>query len=496
MPRSAKGLTGGCVAAGLVLASLIFIASGLFSIIGGFWLSVDRLSVRVDPSNVGLGSWALPVGIALLTLAIVVLRKVRPGPGCVAALLVVFEALAAAAVVLVGLWEGRGGPAWVIVVAERGLWALLEAPALAILYGASAASLVLALASRERRGPTASALGVEGGSRRLLLYVGLLLSVLSALLPHLPAFNPAMGIVSTDTLFNLRLVESFRTEGLTGALREHAGMLRPAYLAFLYVLWRAAPVDPAVLLDVMLPLSGFILLTLATYWSASRLGESPGVAAVFAPLYWAPAFVYGGFQTNLLALPLALASYTLAATGRARLAAAALFLLGIWHPWTLVYYAAAALVYALVSRRDVGLAAVIALASVSSIAALTVYLYWAGSPGAIASLARPAAPKPRGLDGLVFAFYVYVWGTMARPELQLPAAVGALRDSRGRGAFWPLLAPLAASMVMGPVSVYRMALLAPLPLLASLTRRLSWLAVPPALATWLYLIVNSPPPPH
>ncbi|GAB6148683.1 hypothetical protein [Stetteria hydrogenophila] len=488
------------LAALLLAAGFYLSAAALASALGGFWLSADRRSVRVDPGVFGFhpaaagaaGAAALAAGLALLLLA----RPTRPSPGILAAAIALIEVPAGLCFTVYAASHKCSWLAWRLAVLERSPWALASVPAFLALAAAAGLAALRPLASRARGAQPSPGGAPRGGVDRALLYAGLALAVATVALPHLPPFNPSMAVVSVDTRFNLAWLGVLEERGLVEGLRETMPALRPLYMLFIYAASRLAPMEPAVLFDVALPMAGLLLLTLATYWASARLGSrSPGLAALAAPLYWGPAFAYGGFQTNLLALPLGLAAYTLHATGRTLASTLALLPLGLWHPWTLAYYAASAAYYSLAVESRPRRALAPLAASAASLSALYLLLHSTGSPGAIAWLARPAEPRGPSLGGVAFALQVYVWGTMARPEVQAPAALAAWRAARERRglALAVPAAPLALALLMRPASLYRMALMAPLPLLYAEAGPAARALAPAALSSWLILLAGSPP---
>jgi hypothetical protein len=256
--------------------------------------------------------------------------------------------------------------------------------------------------------------------------------------------------------------------------------------------YEALGASPEVLADVILPGLGFILLALSSYWLAGALpGSNRGLASLLSVLHWAPAFVYGGFQTNLYALSIALAASRLLLESRLKPFLASATILGLWHPWTLAYYTAAWSTYLAVTgsaqpRRLALAAAPLALSTAANAALLAAS---GAGLGALAAVARPAIPDP-GASSIHYALLVYVWGTMARPEVLL-AAAAAVVSLRAPAAAAALAIPSIASPALSPHAAYRVLLEAPYPLLAHYAYKGRPLLLLAPAASWLYLLVNS-----
>ncbi len=498
----------------LLIAGATLLSSAAASILGGYPLAVDRKTLRITPyTDIATASSALITGLILVATAFYTIKRwgLRFSAGELGLTLIPVEALLVSSIIVVKLELKPTGEAFNYISIERSLWAMLGCLSIAILI---LFSLILAAALfkpgilhwlptpklRDKLG------SVAYSGQIVYLIMALVAGALSVLLPHTPYFNPGMKIVSTDTYFNLRWIRIFeREDGFIPSLRETAGALRPLYITFLYLIWRliAQHLDTAMVLDAVVPLIGFTLLAISIYATAKLLQlPYPGQAALASILYWTPFFVFGGFQTNLLALPLALTAYALLVRGRIACSAILLYLLGLWHPWTLVYYTIAALLYLVLaadatttSQRMAPLERILAIiaSSVASLATLLLILAWGGRVESIAGLYNPMMPSMRFADKLLFVFYIYVWGTMLRPEIHIPG-VAALLDGRVK-SLWPLIVPALGFVVLKPVAAFRLLLEAPYPLVHGwLDRRIfKFLVLPVATATWLYLVLNSPP---
>ena len=490
--------------------------SSIASALGGYPLTVDRRTFWVTPyTSTDATLYSLLAGLALITTAIYMYKKLKSRPSIwgLGLVLMILEAILVSSLMIVKLELTPISGAFNYILVERSLWAVIGCLSIGALIVLNS-TLIIAVLKRGFRPPLEASLLSSRAARpgpprdsgqALYLLLAMVFGVLSVLIPHLPYFNPDMEVVSTDTYYNLRWIEVFVEEdSLSSSIRETADALRPLYMLFLYVMWRSTSwyVDPALLLDMVIPLMGFTLLAVTVYVTARKLGARyPGQASLAAVLYWTPFFVYGGFQTNLLALPMALAAYALLARGKIGSSALLLYLLGLWHPWTLVYYSTAALLYTMTTYTTLGgargellkrIAAVIA-ALLASLATLLAILAWEGSVESITGLYRPITPSTRLGDKLLFVFYTYVWGSMLRPEIHLPAST-ALLERRARN-LWPLMVPSLGFIALKPVAAFRLLMEAPYPLAHGMldSRIFKLLVLPVAASTWLYLIANSPP---
>ena len=501
----------------LLIAGVILLSSAAASILGGYPLAVDRKTLWITPyTDAVMVLSALITGLILVAMAFYTIERwgLRFSVGELGLMLVLVEAMLIGSIIVVKLGLKPTGGAFNYISIERSLWAMLGCLSIAVLI---LFSLILVAAifkpgilhwlPTPKLGGRLGSVAYSGG-QVVYLIMALVVGALSVLLPHTPYFNPGMKIVSTDTYFNLRWIRVFEQEnGFIPSLRETAGALRPLYIVFLYATWRltAQHLDTAMVLDVVVPLIGFTLLAMSVYATAKWLQlPYPGQAALASILYWAPFFVYGGFQTNLLALPLALTAYALLVRGRTACSAILLYLLGLWHPWTLVYYTIAALLYLILeasatttatSQRMVLLGRILAIiaSSIASLATLLLILAWGERVESIAGIYKPMTLSMRFADKLLFVFYIYVWGTMLRPEIHIPGVIASL-DRRVKN-LWPLIAPALGFVVLKPVAAFRLLLEAPYPLVHGwLDHRIfKFLVLPVATATWLYLVLNSPP---
>ncbi len=394
--------------------------------------------------------------------------------------------------VAVEAWRGMiGGDRWfALPMAARGLWLPLSP----LLLGAMPTAALLYYLSMLRRKTQAyrhpRSRGCEAG-----LLLAFLLALLSILIPHASFTNPRSMVVFTDTIFNARWMRILDQEGLIGGIVNLAHALRPLYLAFLYTLHKAIHVSPEILADNYLPLLGLLLLAATVYLLEYLGGGRPGLASVLSILYWSPMFIYGGFQTNLYSLSIAMTyAYTL---WREKWGASLIVgvLLGLWHPWTLAYYTVASiplLAYKLYyEHASWRLPLALLIIPWIAVAVVNYPLLRAAGPLA-ASIARPATPGGNPL----FTLLVYVWGTAARPEIILPAALLLTLSPENNWAYWYAVPALIAFPLLNPTGAYRILMQAPLPLLAARYAR-SRIAVYgillAATGSWIYLVATAPP---
>ena len=499
LPPSSRAM--GRAALGLLqpLAPLVLLLPAAVSgFIGGFWVVVDRVSLRLAPFQEAPFQAIAAVSVAgLAGLAGAYLgggESLRRAVGRILAGIVVLEVLALASLLLLeyrplvvaGLYRLLLN----IVLAERSLW-------LGLTYLVPLA-LPLAVAYAYLRAPVeARSVKRTGSTGSHYLVLAFVVAVLSVVIPHSSPVNPSRTVVSTDAVFNAAWIRSYLEKGLVGAFEDTINSLRPAYMAFLFAFYELVGGDPEAFADIVLPGLGFLLLALSTYWFAQiQPGSMPGLASLLALLYWSPAFVYGGFQTNLYALSIALVASRLLFESRTRLFLLIATILGLWHPWTLVYYTVAWLAYQaaysesrIASMETLARLAVAILPLAATVATdMLLLAIFAKDSSALLAIAKPAVPKP--LTGPYEALFLQVWGTMARPEVSLAIIPLVLRGQAGLGTA-SLLLPAAFFPLLGSTSSFRLLLEAPLPLLAHQAYRgREFMLIVPAVS-WYYFMVNS-----
>ena len=451
-------------------------------------LTLRRVTVYVDLRS-WLGPWAggavVLLGLVSLALLAMAVRMQCNADRITAGLLVGIMALELAALSAL-LYSfplggpGPGLPLFRVLLVERGVWLALAGGLVVVLP--LSALLFYATPPREEA-------GLKGGSSQAaLLAAALLVSALSVFLPHTALLNPEGYVVSTDARFNAEWIGVFEEKGLVRGLVELAPRLRPLYMIFLYVVHRALCVDPLVLADIYLPGLGLALLSLTVYYVERGSGGRPGLAALLSILYWAPMFVYGGFQTNLYSLSLALL-YAYTVWRGLRWATVLGAVLGLWHPWTLAYYTVAVLALLVVRwGRSAARYAVAALV-VPWVVTVVVNLALLGEAGLLAATVSPVVP---GHDPF-FTIYEYMWGTLARPEI-LFAAAYVLVLGRSGWAGWFTAPGFLFFPLLSPVAGFRVLMQAPAPLLASrVPGRWVWGVLAVSLSSWFFLVLSCVP---
>ncbi len=354
----------------------------------------------------------------------------------------------------------------------------------------------------------------------ILLLSAVILSIISVLEPHMRVHG---GAVSLDTRYNYMLCSLYQTSP-SEAL---AIWQRPLYMVTTCGLALKTHISLLAFYDKIVPMIGFISLSIAVWDLARRSGlglRTGGVASVLSIAYWSPMFVYAGFQTNLLALPIALylAYYTdrfLAKEGSwgifAGISLMSLFM-GLWHPWTLAYYTVSLTIIILLryrsrysSRNVTGrriLQAIIGYAP-GWLAHLLVSLI-SGKSGVVSVASHLASGKT-----LLWSIRFFQWGTALRGDMVFFSAfllylLAVSRKLPERGV-WVIgaSAPFLLGLIIrnGPIYL-RLMVDAPLALLAVLLyqstigesdyRAPLYLVAFSSLIIWAYYIFIAPLTPH
>ncbi len=329
-------------------------------------------------------------------------------------------------------------------------------------------------------------------------------AIASPLIPHfLYGIN---RIIALDTMYNIKFCNLALKKGL---LLAGLKWYRPLYVLVTCPL--AWTIGLKLFYDIIVHAIGLIILGLATLLLLRASGvdwTTSSLAALAMVLMLSPAYVYSGFQTALLALPLGLtllylAQYSMQTSRRLPLALLAVvsLTLGLWHPWTLAYYSASAVLLAIalretpIDRRALSLL----LAMMPGLTAYSLVLLAAGKPAimpVVVAVAKPAQP-------LAWALHNYYWGTLLRGDLYLAVALSMaiIMASRGvrRGTLWVYVASLPPLLlvVVSPAGwlTLRMLATAPLPVIAVLEPREKYKLAVVLAATgyWLQLLVNARP---
>ncbi len=491
-----------------LMCSLLLLP-GLALVSGGLVVSLFRTSIKPStllPSSAGY----MLVLVGLVGLGYLLSRGGlrRLGLERIAPVIVFVELVGVVAALVIKLTGSISGLAILMLSIERGLWFSIGVAVLFLMP----LSAIIALLKAYLMPLSSATSGVAGYRGSLdhylgeaLLILALLVGVTTPVIVHLPVINPALSVVSTDTPQNVGFVEEIRREGLVGGILGLAGWLRPLYMMFVYAISSLIPLDPRIIFDVVVPALGYAAIALTVYWVMGPIAppRTRGVASLLSVLYWSPAFTYAGFQTNLLALPLALAATRLLWDGRLKLFTIASTALGLWHPWTFTYYALSWLLYTVMSKRANpdkpigGITASIAVAALTAILIQALILYVSRINGYTALRGfTNTLTMSIGIGPLLFSYYEYTWGTMARPEIQIPAIIALARGLDPR--LLSIIAPaFIAYPLLNPVSAYRILLITPAPLAAAIALKPGSpgevVVMVASLAAWLILVVNSPP---
>ena len=477
---------GGCILLLGVLLSALY-----WHVEGGLLVYESRLEAGlVDVLNVGPDAWVIVV------IALCIIPAILGIMGGIA----LFESLSILAKIL-----SRTGyniePLTGVMLLERGLWMMLAVYGVIALLIASTYGALKLLAPLVQAKSINRVLAWAKGFVEPLttntrwdgnwyLNTAILIIILSILLPHTRIFNPSMSIVSTDTLFNLKYINDFREDGFLHGFKNNIGALRPLYLIFIYIVWKLSPIPEVVLFDVVLPTIGLMILSLSVYYLSQILNvPNPGAATLFSMLYWTPFFVIGGFHTNLYGLSMGLVAYARYLKGDTIGTSVLLFMLSLWHPWTLIYILAGMTLFSLSNRSFRSLYASLS-ASLLGLALLLALLYVTGKPSHIGNLVNTMAPsKPVGK--LSFILYVYLWSSVARPEILVPGSISLIaRDT----PLIYLIIPSLGFILLSPVPAFRLLMIAPIPLaLGYLRKEVAFPMLFPAIASWTHLILNAPP---
>ncbi len=408
-----------------------------------------------------------------------------------------------------------------VLTSSAGLaWGLLSSAAVAGLI-VGFASVALTLYLLIRYGPvntsSDSSGGVSSSQYGLVAFLGGILgfglAILSVMVPHVVY---GWYVVSLDTVFNMnscsRVVEGDFLYGFRWS--------RPLYAFTVCYLPYSLGVNAKVFFDVVLPIFGLSILgTTIAYilyrWGYGVLETVIGVSASLA--YWAPFFVYSGLQTNLLALPVALlyskwCIELLYGVGvekeyLVKIVTASVFL-GLWHPWTFMYFASSVLLASILLARDRGRGLLYGLLfTLPGFSAHALSSLVAGFSGLVSVVASSVYYSP-----FLHNLKVFMWGTGLRGEILLAASLVMLGIAR---AFPKTLGnPVSAWLFFTSLPVFvgivlpmsklfiRLLVNAPLPLLlVCLAPYMAWgrkLLVAMTLTTmlsWFFLVLRAAPIP-
>jgi hypothetical protein len=239
------------------------------------------------------------------------------------------------------------------------------------------------------------------------------------LLTHAPSVNPGRLPISVDTTYYQDFLADASTRGVIAALDSQEIQARPLYLIGIYRLWKILPVSPYFLMDIVHPFVSLTLISVASYYTASRIGDqaSPGIVSIMVPFgYIATGFLAGGFHSNCLALSPAILSLALEPEKSKDLVILTLLwiIVGVLHPWTHLMYIGAQMIYSLQYRKrlvKVFQAGLLSLVIVNAVGYLFI-------PGQASVIAVKAASGNLGFylySSLLSASRFWVWNSLSNP---------------------------------------------------------------------------------
>ena len=262
--------------------------------------------------------------------------------------------------------------------------------------------------------------------KNLILIVFVLVTFMTAFASlYLPHQKTNGGIVSLDTIFNIKMCKAYNM----GEEKALWSWQRPLYTILACKLSGDTIEKKVFFFDYYLPLTGFILLALSSAYFLRKTGTtwlSQAMVMLLSLFYWTPFFVYGGFQTNLIALPVGLfLMYKLQSTleessikNVLQLGISSLFL-GLWHPWTLAYFSGAAfflLLFELIKKKRLSILKKTVIPLLIGWVAHLMVSIKAGSSG-VASVALNLYQR----QDFLWSIKYFVWGTALRGDFYFPA---------------------------------------------------------------------------
>ncbi len=428
----------GPVTGSVLMDSLIVSVLGLLALWGGGWRLGGALGFALGVAAAGvLGASAPPWAAGVLLGLAAAYASAAATRGCcrvwfldaVGATLLAAEATGAVGAVL---YAAGAGPVWPVET-ERRLWAPVAVAAPLLVAVAGVAWLASPVAPRWLRKVTG---GLLERLRRLFadrprrygawwIAAGILVVAAWVAAAHSRLLNPKGAPVSVDTFYYTRFLLDAERHGLRWVLTHYRGLVRPLYLAIIYVAWRLSGLSPFTLMDVVHPVAAAALLAASSYLVARRRGmeQEAGLAAFLAATGPTMAtFLLSGYQANSVALPIALLYL---ASPSLPLLILLMILAALIHPWTHVVYTAALAVDEARRRgrraalKSAGLGAVVFLAAEAVNRAL------AGASAAAATTSPlihgTAVMEP--LYGLYRGSLIWTWGApMEAPWILLLGA--------------------------------------------------------------------------
>ena len=264
-------------------------------------------------------------------------------------------------------------------------------------------------------------------NEKILLFLGLILSIILYTIPYLPTINPRGVPVNVDWIYYYRWLNNMDKEGFMWAFYERSD--RFLYLWILYGLKQLLHIDNYVL-AVYHNIALSLILTLSVWYFVKELYGSriAGLAALLTPLsHQSLGFFYGGFQANHFTLSLmyvAMGLLVKPSPTRIIMSTIILALTPFMHPWTWIHMVSAIVIYILytwIKHRKVSSSHKIVIAAIIVIA-LTRQLIggWVLQP------LRVIEPSPQRIQGtlplvkgLLHGFSYYLWGVLNIPLLYI-----------------------------------------------------------------------------
>ncbi len=259
-----------------------------------------------------------------------------------------------------------------------------------------------------------------------LYIIGILCSIVIAIVPFLPQLNPRQIPISVDTYYYYIALKAMDKYGLMYAY-IHDIYLRPIYLTILYVVHKFFNIS---IWDIstyhIIPL--LILLTIFSYVFMHGITSRKGIAAFSSFLCCISVvymtFLYGGFHANILSLCILFTCIILLIkTDTCRdvkfIVACIISIIDLFiHPWSWVQYNACILAYCIyqyVSKNVNRFKILRNYLIIVSIAALLRFTYHLRSiRSVIAPAIFPILYKGATISHSIFLqFNLIVWGTMS-----------------------------------------------------------------------------------
>lgn len=187
-------------------------------------------------------------------------------------------------------------------------------------------------------------------SKRRLLIIALVLSIVIPSIPYIPLLNPRQYSISVDVVYYEKWLYEIDSYGINKAFEVSQGS-RPIYLLLLYTIHEVFNIPIPIIAKYHI-IALFPLYTLAIYVFTRELIGDESVAsftALLTPI--TPiciAFLYGGFQACFFTLSLMIITLSLLVrlSSLRLVLAIAISSICLWsHPWTWTQYLASIILY-------------------------------------------------------------------------------------------------------------------------------------------------------